>query len=75
MVAVKASERIGQDIRVRHKSPAHLAERRKRCHDLDKIRYARNKVSNPLFEFDYADGPKLDAEIAQEPLDFILDGD
>jgi hypothetical protein len=60
----------GQTLSRRHTSPSV----EKRCHDLDKIRYARNKVSNPFFEFDYANGPKLEAEIAQEPLDVILDG-
>jgi hypothetical protein len=75
MVAVKASDTIGRTsgfvISRRHTSPSV----EKRCHDLDKIRYTCNKVANPLFEFDYADGPKLEAEIAQEPLDVILDGD
>jgi len=75
MVAVKASDTIGRTsgfvISRRHTSPSV----EKRCHDLDKIRYAFNKVSNPLFEFDYADGPKLDAEITQELSDLILAGD
>ena len=74
MVAVKASDTIrrtsGIVISRRHTSPSI----EKRCHDLDKIQNARNKVSNPFFEFDHANGPNLEPEIAQEPSDVILDG-
>lgn len=47
----------------------------KRCPDLDKIPHARVKGSNPLCEFDHANGSDLEPEIAQEPSDVILDSD
>jgi hypothetical protein len=75
MVAVKASDTIGRTsgfiISRRHTSPSV----EKRCHDLDKIRYACNKVSNPFFEFDHPNDINLDAEITQELSDLILAGD
>lgn len=36
---------------------------------------ARNKASNPFFEFDHANGSNLEPEIVQESLDVNLDGD